>query len=384
VLDTPADERARLLQGPAGLAGVVLGVARPGSRPAAGGDIDHAVFWLTCNMIAAGPLALVIDDAHWADEESLRFLLYLARRLEGLRLLIVVSARIDAPLGQRRALDLLAHEPGARGLEPPPLTECGTGRLISARLGRDVPEEMVRACREITGGTPFYLTEIVGELIDAVDLDAAVVSRVRSLAPPAVSRSVLLRLGRHEESVVAAAAALAVLGEPATSRVVAATAGLGLGAAVAALAQLARAGIAEHSATALAHPIIRAAICLDLPAARRAALHGAAAQALIAAEAQQRMRRLATLAGETPAERLALAIAALAIGFDRDAHADDAGSIAERALGDEALISEQGSESPPFGNACTCCCSPSAMRSYSARWVWPAPTPALAAPPSAS
>ncbi len=56
--------------------------------------------------------------------------------------------------------------------------------------------------------------------------------------------------------------------------------------------------------------------------------------------------------GDTPVERLALAITALACAFDPGATSDDAARIAARALGGERLIAEQGSDSPPFGNAC--------------------------------
>ena len=39
------------------------------------------------------PLLISVDDAHWADALSLRFLDYLAARLEGLPVALVVAAR---------------------------------------------------------------------------------------------------------------------------------------------------------------------------------------------------------------------------------------------------------------------------------------------------
>src|SRR5262249_38498611 len=38
----------------------------------------HGLYWLTSNLAAVRPLLLVVDDAHWADEPSLRGLAYLA------------------------------------------------------------------------------------------------------------------------------------------------------------------------------------------------------------------------------------------------------------------------------------------------------------------
>ena len=41
----------------------------------------HGLYWLTSNLADRAPLLLAVDDAHWADEPSLRFLAYLARRV---------------------------------------------------------------------------------------------------------------------------------------------------------------------------------------------------------------------------------------------------------------------------------------------------------------
>src|SRR4051794_22033316 len=43
--------------------------------------ILHGLYWLAVRIAERGPVLLVVDDAHWADEPSLRFLLYLAGRL---------------------------------------------------------------------------------------------------------------------------------------------------------------------------------------------------------------------------------------------------------------------------------------------------------------
>ena len=45
----------------------------------------HGLYWLTVNLSAERPLVLVVDDLHWCDLPSLRFLAYLAPRLEDCR-----------------------------------------------------------------------------------------------------------------------------------------------------------------------------------------------------------------------------------------------------------------------------------------------------------
>ena len=66
-------------------------------RAADGGDASfaalHGLYWLTVNLAGGRPLLLAIDDLHWADRPSLRFLAYLARRLEGLPVLVAASLR---------------------------------------------------------------------------------------------------------------------------------------------------------------------------------------------------------------------------------------------------------------------------------------------------
>ena len=64
------------------------------------------------------PLALVIDDAQWADRSSLEVLAYLARRIDDLPLLIAVAARVDDPRAPSDLLSLLGGVRSATVLHP--------------------------------------------------------------------------------------------------------------------------------------------------------------------------------------------------------------------------------------------------------------------------
>ena len=97
-----AARRRSLMSGAAGLAAPVLWPSSAGSQataPAEPAAVLHGLFWLVSSLAERDPLMLVVDDAHWADRPSLRFLAYLARRLSGLPLLLVVAARPHEPGG---------------------------------------------------------------------------------------------------------------------------------------------------------------------------------------------------------------------------------------------------------------------------------------------
>ncbi|HEV2058223.1 MAG TPA: ATP-binding protein [Solirubrobacteraceae bacterium] len=63
----------------------------------------HGLYWLTANLAGRAPVLLVVDDAHWADEPSLRFLAYLARRVESLPVTLLIGSRNDEDTGAGNA-----------------------------------------------------------------------------------------------------------------------------------------------------------------------------------------------------------------------------------------------------------------------------------------
>ena len=53
----------------------------------------HALWWVAIDLSATRPLLITVDDAQWADQPSLRFLGYLARRVADLPIALVVATR---------------------------------------------------------------------------------------------------------------------------------------------------------------------------------------------------------------------------------------------------------------------------------------------------
>jgi predicted ATPase len=106
--------------------------ASPGSF-----GVLHGLFWLTANVAADGPLCLSIDDLQWCDRASLRFIAYLERRLEGLRVLVATAARVeDASPDSRLVLDI-AHDAAAVAIRLSALSEDGTVEVVRDRLAKE-------------------------------------------------------------------------------------------------------------------------------------------------------------------------------------------------------------------------------------------------------
>ena len=86
-----------LLDGAARLAARVFDWAEAGTVE---DDIPHAtmhgLYWLAANLAARQPLMIMVDDAHWADGPSLRWLAHLAARIEELPLVLLLAVR-DGP-----------------------------------------------------------------------------------------------------------------------------------------------------------------------------------------------------------------------------------------------------------------------------------------------
>ena len=276
--------RARLLAGAAGLAApVVLEPDVPAAQEANVPDAfaaQHGLYWLAANLAADHPLALLVDDVQWADPPSLAWLGYLARRLEGVALLLVLAVRTGEPEGSRELLTTLAAAAGER-LRPRPLGEESVGALLGSQLHHRPDAEFTRACHTLTGGNPFLIAELALELgAEALQSSARGVERLGVLVPGGVQQSVLLRLSRLGDHAAALARAVCVLGE-CELRLAAALAGLEPEQAATAADALAEAAILEAGLPLrFRHPLLRAAVERDVGTVRVAADRRGAARLL--------------------------------------------------------------------------------------------------------
>jgi DNA-binding CsgD family transcriptional regulator len=132
-------DRASLLAGAAGLAAPLVDPTAPAGEADLSFGALHGLFWLTANLAERGPLLLALDDLHWCDAPSLRFLLYLARRLEGLPVVLVATLRPDEPGAETGLLGELGADPLALVARPAPLSPDAVGALVAEALGPPDP-----------------------------------------------------------------------------------------------------------------------------------------------------------------------------------------------------------------------------------------------------
>jgi DNA-binding CsgD family transcriptional regulator len=277
-------EPAPVLEGAAG-------AARPVFETVDGGDASfavlHGLYWLTANLSSEQPLLLAIDDLQWCDQPSLRFLAYLVRRLEGLPVLVIASLRPAERGTDTALLAEIAADPLAVSVAPRPLTADAVAALVRDRLGEDADEAFAAACHSATGGNPLLLNELLKALdAEGVPPTKDRVPVVAQLGPKAASRAVLLRLARLSPDAVAAARALAVLGDGAELPTLAALADIDDGRASSAVAELARAEIVRTDPPlGFVHALVGAAVYHELAPGEREVAHERAARLLVDARA---------------------------------------------------------------------------------------------------
>jgi DNA-binding CsgD family transcriptional regulator len=195
---------------------------RAAPQPADDGRLQlfESVADLICELAAAEPLLLVLEDVHWADRSSRDLLRYLLARLVDVPVAVVASYRAD-DLHRRHPLRPLLAElvrlPGVERLELSPLPDADVGALVRelAASAGGLPESQVDAVVARAEGNAFYAEELVaaglhGEALP-LGLTDVLLARVEQRSPAAQQvlhvAAVAGRRVRHE--LVAAVGGLA-------------------------------------------------------------------------------------------------------------------------------------------------------------------------------
>ena len=289
---TAPGDRARLLDGPARLAGSLLdGEALDPLRSPEdqGYPLIHGMFWLACNLAmppgedpGGGPLVMLVDDAQCADQPSLRFLAYLAERLADLPIMLVVCLSRGDISVDPQAVQALRDAPATTMLRPGPLSKAGVDEVVRAQFP-DAEPEFCEACIRVTHGNPYLLVELLAQVrADKEPPDAETAERLADLAPESVLQAVVARLGAMAEPARALASAVAVLGDGASLQQAALLAGLDLDSVRQAADALAAVNILHPGEPlSFVHALIGSAVAASVSALARADAHRRAAMILL-------------------------------------------------------------------------------------------------------
>ena len=296
------------------------------------------------------PTVVVVEDLHWADEATLDWLLFLARRIPRTRTLVLVTYRDDdlgADSALREVIGKIATQRATSRLSLTPLSPEAV-RQLAAGTGADADR-----VHQVSGGNPFYVAEMLSSGAGPV--------------PPTVSDVVAARTARLSADARRLLTAAAVLGLPSEAAEIAQVAGttpdsldecLGAGALT-----------ATHGRFHFRHELTRLAVEQAIPDYRRSQLHRAVFDLLVSRRGSADVARLAHHA-DGAGDRVATlryaweaAVAAFALGSHREAVAqyqralrcaDDApddvraqlfeglaGALARRDRWDEAAVARE-------------------------------------------
>ena len=242
---------------------------------------------LVTEQCAVRPVILVIDDLQWADQASVTLWGRLARSARQVPLLLVGIMR---PVPQRD--DLLALRRGvddAARLELAGLTGTAVADLIATLAGGKPDDNLLRLAGGAMGN-PLYVTELVAALARGSSLtvtEAGLAELADGSAPGSLSAAIAGRLGFVAGPVRDVLRAAALLGVDFAIPDLAIVLRRSVPDLIPAVDEARAAGVLAESGQRLGfrHPLIRAALYEEMPAAVRAAWHRDAGRALAEAGA---------------------------------------------------------------------------------------------------
>ena len=268
----------------------------------------------------ARAVLVILEDAHWADPDSLALLEFLAGVVSGQRLMLLVTARDDDAAS-------LPTSAGVRRLPLAGLDRHATAALVQHIVGVEASQDYIDEVHRRTGGNPFFTSEVARLQVSR--------GTPTGVIPPGVRQVLEHRLARLRQESVELLQVASVVGSPHLG-ILAGVTGMPEADVEALLEEPAAAGVVV--ADAFAHDLMRETLYLGMSPSRRAALHRQVAEHLQGAGPAELARHWSLASGEdarTHAAELAIVAGDMAV----------AGMAHEQAVGHYRMALELGAGS---------------------------------------
>ena len=248
----------------------------------------EAFLELVEHLCVARPVAIALEDLHWADDATLLTVRLLARRVRALPVVVLVTLRPVPTAPGLTSLVETCLEDGALSLTLQPLTAETVDDLVREALGAP-PGPRLRSQLAGAAGNPLFVIELARGLAEEklVTLVTGQAEVDEIQAPPTLRLTILRRLGTLSQPTLELLRLAAVLGRSFTLMDLATVLDCPVKQLVPALEEARRAGVLGECGERLAfrHELVHEALYRDLPVGVRAGLHGDVARALSTAGA---------------------------------------------------------------------------------------------------
>jgi len=267
-------------------------------------DDQQRLFWQLTGFLTAladaRPVAVLLDDLHWADSASLDLLAHLARHSRGARILLLGTYR-DVEVGRQHPLEAalgdFARDQALERVAVKRLSIAGTRALIAARLdvadageteSADAFTQLTQVLHNRAEGNPFFTQEMLRALVERGDVfqrdGAWDRSALAQIALPESIRAVIgQRLSRLASPTQDLLRAASVLGQTFAFAELAGMSGQGEEALETALEEAVGAGLIDEAGRdgyIFHHALIQQALIGEIPTRKRRRLHRLAGEAL--------------------------------------------------------------------------------------------------------
>lgn len=261
-------------------------------------EIEDAVARLVAEAASEAPLALLIDDLHWADQETMRLIGHLLESPEPIVGVIVLALRgseVEEGGTLARALQRMRRRPGSVVRELSGLARDELAALASSFVDLDDAgtEDVVHEIHSETGGNPLFAIEMLRSLSESGQLDGAPRRgrRLELALPVTLVEAVRQRVERLGADASHALRFAAICGAEFDPSVVESSIGWKSERLGSALRDAERAGLLERrrgGALGFSHALVVRALVEDTSASARGRIHRRIAEALEAAPAEHR------------------------------------------------------------------------------------------------